>query len=93
MNGLKGLGVGEGERSRIELMIVSKLTVLKSPKSKPRSEVFQRKSYLLSPRWTNTDSDSDEQIVEALKSKKFKVITITHGTFPSPPPFHSAQEN
>lgn len=30
---------------------------------------------------TNTDSCSDEQITEALKSKKFKVITITHGMF------------
>jgi len=34
---------------------------------------------------TNANIARDEQIVEALKSKKFKVITITHGTFPSPP--------
>jgi hypothetical protein len=73
------LAVGEGECSRVELMIVLRPTELKSPKSKPRSEVFQRTSHSLSPRWTNTDPDSDEQIIEALKSKKFKVITITHG--------------
>jgi hypothetical protein len=42
------LRVGEGERSRIELMIVSKPTELKLPRSKPRSEVFQRTSHLLS---------------------------------------------
>ena len=44
------LGVGEGQWncSRVELMIVLRLMALKSPKSKPRSEVFQRTSYSLS---------------------------------------------
>ena len=48
--GRKGgeIGRGEGEFSRAELMIVSRLMVLKSPRSKLRSEVYQRMSHSLS---------------------------------------------
>jgi hypothetical protein len=34
--------------------------------------------------WGPDLTDSDDEIVEALKSKKFKVITITHGQPISP---------
>lgn len=54
---------------------VSRHTVLRSLRSKPRSELFQRESHV----YTTLADSSDDQVIEALKSKKFKVMTITHG--------------
>jgi hypothetical protein len=66
-------------------MVVSRLMVLRLLRSRLKSGVYLRECDPSSVRqWGPDLTDSDDEIVEALKSKKFKVITITHGQPISP---------
>lgn len=56
--------------------------VLRSLRSRLRLGVFPSELMRVRGMKPGIDDYRDEDIIEALKSKKFKVITITHGTYP-----------